>query len=46
MWQLQNAELPIDVALDGIVMDLKFVQLSKDESPIDVTLDGIVINVK
>ena len=32
---------PIDIALDGIVIDFKSKQPEKAESPIDVTLVGI-----
>ena len=36
----------MDVTLDGIVIDVRFVQLEKAEPPIDVTLEGMVIEVR
>ena len=36
----------MDVTLDGIVIDVRFVQKAKAEPPIDVTLEGMVIEVR
>ena len=40
--QPENAELPIDVTLVGIVIDCKLEHEEKAKLPIDVTLVGIV----
>ena len=41
-----NAELPMEVTLLGIVIDVKDQQPAKASSPMDVMLFGIVIDVK
>lgn len=37
----ENASLPIDITLDGIVIIFNFVQSEKAEWAIDITLGGI-----
>jgi len=39
----ENADEPIDVILDGILIDDKDVQPKNDESPIEMMLDGRLI---
>ena len=40
-----NALLPIDVTADGIVMEVRLLQLRNASFPIDVTVDGISMEV-
>ena len=40
--QLRKVELPIDVTLDGIVIDVNLLQQQNAESLIDITLCGML----
>ena len=40
-----NAPIPIDVTEDGMVIDVRFVQLLKAHVPIDVIFDDVIFTV-